>query len=125
MSAIDCRQVYECTLSEKFTAVVDFGDSTAGEETGVLDEGELVSSCTAAIVASPPGATVGTPTLGTPAVNGATVIVLGRTCDIGEAVTVLVTCANDQAYGTYEVRLTATTSLSHIRKRDFIFNVVP
>ena len=101
--------------SEARTATVDFGENTAGQETGVLDAGETVSSCTIACTTKPSGAA--DPTMGSVSVNGSVVYVNGRSCSAGEAVSVLLTMASDQTYGRYVFTLTATTSSSHVLKR--------
>ena len=123
MSDIECPQVREMTRGESDTMSVDFGENTAGQETGVLTDSVTISSCTASTFTKPSGAADFT--LGTPAVISTTKYLLGRTVSSGEGVTCSVEIAADQAYGRYVVQFVATLSSGKIRKRRCVVNVVP
>lgn len=87
---------------------IDWGENTAGVETGVLKNGDTVSSCTVAVSTKPSGAA--DPTFGSVTVNSTALYVNGRSCSAGEATTVSITAASDQAYGLYRLKFTATTT---------------
>ena len=94
---------------------IDWGLNTAGSETGMLKNGDTVSSCVVALDDSPTGST--TPTLGSVSVNSGAVYVNSRLCQIGEATTCLVTMLSNQAYGKYRLKFTATTTNGEIIPR--------
>lgn len=94
---------------------IDWGENTAGEETGVLKSGDTVSSCVVAVDAKPSGAA--DPTLGAVSVPGSSLIVNGRTCTAGEATTCMITTAADQAYGNYRLKFTTTTANAFVLPR--------
>jgi hypothetical protein len=121
MSELTCQQVYTVGRSERRSVTVDYGENTAGSETGALKAGDTLSSVTASTTTKPSGAA--DPTLGSPSVNGTAVYVNGRSCSAGEAVSMLVTQASDQTYGRYVVTMTGTTTNGEIIPRKIVFNV--
>jgi hypothetical protein len=107
---------------ETNTICVDWGENTAGQETGVLKAGDTVASCTITVYSKPTGAT--DPTLGSVSVNATALHVNERSCSAGEATTCSITTASDQTAGVYTFKLTATTTNSKVIPRYVRVNVV-
>jgi len=121
MSELTCKQVYTLGRSEVRACAVDFGENTAGQETGVLKAGDTVSSGTIAVSDKPAGAT--DPTLGAVSVNGSGIYVNGRLCSAGEAVSFQVTTGASQTLGRYVLLLTVVTTNGETIKRRLLFDV--
>ena len=121
--SVTCPGQPEVARSQATRVVIDWGENTAGEETGMLKAGDTVSSCVVALDDSPTGST--TPTLGSVSVNTTAVFVNGRSCSASEATTCLVTMGSTQTYGKYRLKFTATTANSEIIPRYVVLNVVP
>jgi hypothetical protein len=119
---IDCAQVYDVARGTVQSITVDWGENTAGSETGILDAGDTVSSCTVSVDSKPVGAS--DPTFGSVSVNAAAVYVNGRSCSAGEAVSVTMTLSASQAYGSYRLKLTASTTNGFTVPRYCLFRVV-
>jgi hypothetical protein len=100
---------------------VDLGESTAGQETGVLKAGDTVASGTIAVTDKPTGAT--DPTLGAVSVNSSATYVNGRSCSAGEAVAFQVTTGASQTLGRYVLLLTVVTTNGETIKRRLLFDV--
>ena len=94
---------------------IDWGENTAGSETGLLKAGDTVASAVVALHDSPAGST--TPTLGSVSVNGSALYVNGRSCSASEATTFTVTTSSTQTYGEYILKVTATTTNSYVFPR--------
>lgn len=106
--SLEASQVYDVPRSTVQSISIDWGENTAGTETGVLDAGDTVTSCAVAVDSKPSGAA--DPTFGSVTVNSGAVYVNGRSCSAGEATSVTMTLASDQAYGAYRLKFTATTT---------------
>lgn len=94
---------------------IDWGDNTAGIETGALKAGDTVASCVVALAESPSGST--TPTLGSVTVNVTALFVNGRSCAAGQATSCTVTMGAAQTVGRYVLKFTATTTNSFVLPR--------
>ncbi len=101
---------------------IDWGENTAGSETGMLKNGDTVESCVIALDDSPTGST--TPTLGSVSVNVADVYINRRSCSAGEATTCLVTMLASQTYGRYRLKFTAITTNGEVIPRFVVLNCV-
>jgi hypothetical protein len=121
MSELTCKQVYTLGRSEVRACAVDLGESTAGQETGVLKAGDTVASGTIAVSDKPSGAT--DPTLGAVSVNSSATYVNGRSCSAGEAVAFQVTTGVGQTLGRYVLLLTVVTTNGETIKRRLLFDV--
>lgn len=119
---IECKQIYDVARSTVQAVSIDWGENTSGEETGVLDAGDTVSSCVVAVDSKPIGAD--DPTFGSVSVNASAVVINGRTCSAGEATSVTMTLGATQSYGAYRLRFTATTTNGFTIPRWVRFNVV-
>mgnify|MGYP007059485210 CR=1 FL=1 len=108
MSVLTAPEVRTFARSEVNGIDIDWGENTAGSETGTLKAGDTVSSCVVAVESKPSGAA--DPTFGSVSANGSDLVVNDRTCSAGEATSVQVTMASDQAYGEYKLKFTATTA---------------
>lgn len=108
MNNLIAPQSYELARSEVRTFTVDWGENSAGTETGELKAGDTVASGTVAVESKPSGAS--DPTLGSVSVNATAVFVNGRSCSAGEATTFQVTLGSSQTYGRYVLKCTATTT---------------
>jgi len=112
---ITSAQIRAMARGETNTLVIDWGENTAGQETGVLKAGDTVASCTAAVYAKPPGAD--DLILGAVSPNATTVYINGRACSAGEATSGNVTTASNQSAGLYVLRYTATTTNGKVLPR--------
>ena len=121
MSELTCKQVYTLGRSEVRACAVDLGESTAGQETGVLKAGDTVASGTIAVNDKPTGAT--DPTFGAVSVNSTAIYVNGRSCSAGEAVAFQVTTGASQTLGRYVLLLTVITTNGETIKRRLLFDV--
>lgn len=106
---------------ETNTIDIDWGENTAGSETGVLKAGDTVASCAVSLDDSPSGST--TPTIGSVTVNATALYVNGRECSAGEATICTVTTGATQGYGAYRLKFTATTTNSKVIPRYVVINV--
>ena len=113
--SLEAAQVYDVPRSTVQSISIDWGENTAGTETGVLDSGDTVASCVVVVDSKPSGAA--DPTFGTVSVNGTAVYVNGRSCSAGEATSVTMTLASDQTYGAYRLKFTATTTAGFVIPR--------
>lgn len=113
--SITSPEIRVMAKGETNTIVIDFGENTAGAETGVLKAGDTVSTATVSVDSKPSGAT--DPTLGSASANGSAVYVNGRSCSAGEAVSFNITTASDQTAGIYRLKVTATTANSKVIPR--------
>lgn len=121
----EAPQRYSMHRSESRHIVIDWGENTAAQKTGVLAAGDTVSTCAVALNQSPTGST--TPTLASVSVPGSNASnddINGRVWSAGEATSCLVTCLSNQTYGQYRLRFTATTTNGEIIDCDTIINVV-
>jgi hypothetical protein len=119
--SLEAAQVYDVPRSTVDSVTVDWGENTSGTETGVLDAGDTVASCVVAVDSKPSGAA--DPTFGSVVVNSTSVVINGRTCSAGEATSVTMTLASDQAYGSYRLKFTATTTNGFSKPRYCRFRV--
>lgn len=94
---------------------VDWGENTAGQETGALKGGDTVASCTVSVDSKPVGAA--DPTLGSVSLVTSGEYVLRRQVSTGEATKGLVTMASTQAVGWYQLRYVATTTNGNVIPR--------
>lgn len=120
MSRLDAPQIYYMARGEVRRTATDWGENTAGTETGVLKAGDTVASCTAAIASDNKPTGADDLTLGSVTVPGTSTDIDGRTCSTGEWTQMTITAAADQAYGPYKITLTATTTAGEIVKRNII-----
>lgn len=109
---MSANQIHELRRGEKRPFAIDYGENTAGASTGPLPPGDTVASATATTVSKPTDAD--DPTIGAVTVNSVAEYVNGRSCSAGEAVRFAVTLASDQAYGEYEIKVTATTTGGYV-----------
>ena len=119
--SLEAAQVYDVPRSTVQAISIDWGENTSGTETGVLDAGDTVASAVVAVDGKPSGAA--DPTFGSVVVNSTSVVINGRTCSAGEAVAVTMTLASDQAYGSYRLKVTATTANGFVLPRYVRFRV--
>ena len=115
MSSLTAKQVRTVAKGETNRIDIDWGENTAGSETGVLKAGDTVSSCTVSVQTKPQGAS--DPTLGSVTVNGSALSVNGRSCSAGEATTCTLTTGASQTEGLYVLKFTATTANSYVLPR--------
>lgn len=108
-------EIRQMAQGETNTICIDWGENTAGQETGVLKAGDTVASCTVSVVTKPTGAT--DPTLGSVSANGTALYVNGRSCSAGEATTNNITTGSSQTAGIYLLKYTATTANSKVLPR--------
>jgi hypothetical protein len=106
--SISASEIGTMARGETSKVIIDWGENTAGSETGILKDGDTVVSAVVAVDNKPTLAT--DPTLGSVTVNGAEIYVNDRLCSIGEATTFSITTASDQVYGDYRLKVTATTT---------------
>lgn len=123
MSSLTAKQVRTVGRSETNRIDIDWGENTAGSETGVLKAGDTVSSCTVSVDTKPTGAS--DPTLGSVTVNASALYVNGRSCSAGEATTVSITTGASQTYGNYMLKFIATTANSYVLPRYVSVTVSP
>jgi hypothetical protein len=121
MSDLTCRQVYSVARGELRAVLVDFGENTAGAETGALKAGDTLASATIAVSSKPTGAS--DPTLSAVTVNSGTVYVNGRACSAGEAASCTLTVGASQAFGRYVLLISGTTTNGEIIKRRLLVDV--
>lgn len=122
MSGIVCAELYDVARGTVQSVSVDFGENTAGTETGALKAGDTVASCVVAVDDKPSGAS--DPTFGSVTVNATALYVNGRSCSAGEAVSVTMTLGSTQTYGAYRLKFTATTTNGFTLPRYVRFSVV-
>lgn len=122
MSGIDCQQVYDVARATVQSFSVDWGENTAGSETGILDAGDTVASAIVSVDDKPSGAS--DPTFGSVTVNSSTTYINGRACSAGEATSVTVTIGSSATYGAYRLKITATTANGFTLPRFVRFRVV-
>lgn len=115
MSGIQSSEIRTMAQGETNTLVIDWGENTAGAETGVLKAGDTVASCTVSVVSKPTGAD--DPTLGSVTVPGTSGYVNGRLCTTGEWTQVSVQTGASQTAGEYRLKFTATTTNSKVLPR--------
>lgn len=115
-------QIENMARSEVNTISIDWGENTAGLETGVLKAGDTVTSCVVAVYTKPTGAA--DPTLGSVSVNGSAIYVNDRSCSAGEATYCNITMASDQTAGQYWLKFTATTTNGKVLPRFVRVNVM-
>ncbi len=120
--SIEAQTIADISRGETNTICIDWGENTAGQETGCLKAGDTVSSCAVAVYGKPIGAT--DPTLGTVSVNSQALYVNQRSCSAGEATTCNITTASDQTAGQYRLKFTATTANGKVIPRYVRVNVV-
>lgn len=113
--SITAPQIRTMARGETARIDIDWGENTAGQETGVLKAGDTVASCVVALDDSPSGST--TPTLGSVTVNSTALYVNGRSCSAGEATTMQIITGSTQAYGTYRLKFTTTTTNGYVIPR--------
>lgn len=120
-SDINAAAVPTIARGELNTIFIDWGENTAGQETGALKAGDTVASCVVVVDSKPPGAS--DPTLGSVAANGSSVYVNRRSCSAGEATTCNITAGASQVEGLYRLKFTATTTGGKILPRFVVVNV--
>lgn len=106
--SLTCHEIRTMAVGESQSLDIDWGDSTAGSETGALKNGDTVASCTVSITTKPTDAD--DPTFGAVSVPLTTLYVNGRSCETGEYTTCLVTMAVDQTAGQYVFAWKVTTT---------------
>ena len=121
MSDLTCRQVYSVARGELRAVLVDYGENTAGAETGALKAGDTLASATIAVSSKPTGAS--DPTLSAATINSGTVYVNGRACSAGEAASFTVTIGASQTFGRYVLLISGTTTNGEIIKRRLLVDV--
>ncbi len=121
MSDLTCRQTYSVARGELRAVLVDFGENTAGAETGALKAGDTLASATIAVSGKPTGAS--DPTLSAVTINSGTVYVNGRACSAGEAASFTVTIGASQTFGRYVLLISGTTTNGEIIKRRLLVDV--
>ena len=121
MSDLTCRQTYSVARGELRAVLVDFGENTAGAETGALKAGDTLASATIAVSGKPTGAS--DPTLSGVTVNSGTVYVNGRACSAGEVASFTVTIGASQTFGRYVLLISGTTTNGEIIKRRLLVDV--
>ena len=121
MSDLTCRQTYSVARGELRTVMVDYGENTAGAETGALKAGDTLASATVSVSSKPTGAS--DPTLSSVTVNTGTVYVNGRACSAGEAASFTLTVGASQVYGRYALLISGTTTNGEIIKRRLLVDV--
>ena len=121
MSDLTCRQVYSVARGELRAVLVDFGENTAGAETGALKAGDTLASATISVSSKPTGAS--DPTLSAVTINSGTVYVNGRACSAGEAASFTLTVGASQVYGRYVLLISGTTTNGEIIKRRLLVDV--
>jgi hypothetical protein len=121
MSDLTCRQTYSVARGELRAVLVDYGENTAGAETGALKAGDTLASATIAVSSKPTGAS--DPTLSAVTVNSGTVYVNGRACSAGEAASFTLTVGASQVYGRYVLLISGTTTNSEVIKRRLLVDV--
>lgn len=119
---IQAQQIHDLARGETNTICIDWGENTAGQETGCLKAGDTVVSCVVVVDQKPSGAT--DPTLGSVSVNATALYVNDRACSAGEATTGNITTASDQVAGVYRLKFTATTANGKVIPRYVRVNVV-
>ena len=100
---------------ETNTLIVDWGENTSGQETGVLKSGDTVTSCVVSVLTKPTGASE--PTLGSVTAPNSTEYINGRACSTGEWTKCNIATASDQTLGLYVLKLTATTTNGKVLPR--------
>lgn len=108
-STLIAPQVVTMARGEVNTISIDWGNKTAGSETGALKNGDTVTSCVVAADGTEP-AGMTAPTLGAVTVNSAAQYVNRRSCAAGEATNCNVTTSATQGIGSYQLKFTATTT---------------
>lgn len=118
MSAVTAPQRHSMARGETNSIEIDWGENTAGEESGVLKAGDTVASCVVSVDARPTGALApDDPTLGSVSAGATTSYVNGRSCTAGEWTTVSIVTGASQTYGEYRLKFTATTTNSKVLPR--------
>lgn len=113
--SVSCSERRSIARGETNSIALDWGENTAGSETGALPAGDTVASCTVAVDDKPSGAS--DPTLGSVSVNASTLYVNGRQCSAGEATTCTISAGASQTYGDYRLKFVATTAGSLVLPR--------
>jgi len=108
MSALDCPQSPDVARGTVMPVSIDWGEDTAGTETGSLKAGDTVASCAVTVETKPSGAS--DPTFGSVAANSTALFVNGRSCSAGEATSVTMTVSGTASYGEYRLKFVATTT---------------
>jgi hypothetical protein len=121
MSDLTCRQVYSVARGELRAVLVDFGENTAGAETGALKAGDTLASATVSVSSKPTGAS--DPTLSAVTVNSGTVYVNTQACSAGEAASFTLTVGASQTFGRYVLLISGTTTSGEIIKRRLLVDV--
>ena len=121
MSELTCRQVYTVGRSEVRSIDVDYGENTAGQETGALKAGDTLASATVTVAEKPSGAT--DPTLTSPTINSGTVYVNGRACSAGECATFKATLGAAQTLGRYVLLISGVTTNGETIRRRLLLDV--
>lgn len=93
---------------ETNTLLTDWGENSQGQETGVLKNGDTVSSATVSVDSKPTGAD--DPTLGSVTAPASAEYVNDRSCSAGEWTRFNVTTSATQTAGQYRLKVTATTA---------------
>ncbi len=113
--SLTCKQIQTMARGEIQALDLDWGDNTAGEETGALKDGDAVATCTVSVVDKPLNSV--DPTLGSVSVPVDPLYVNGRLCLDGQYTTCLVTTAANQDYGRYILKFIATTDNGFVLPR--------
>lgn len=121
MSGITADTISNMAQGEVNSLLIDWGENTPGQETGVLKASDTVVSCTVAVDSKPVGAA--DPTFGSVTVNSGALYVNLRSCSAGEATTVNVTMGASQTYGPYRFKFVATTTNGKVIPRYVRVNV--
>ncbi len=116
-----CIQVPDIAKGETNTICLDWGENTAGQETGALKAGDTVASCAVSVDSKPIGAS--DPTFGSVAVNATPLYVNERSCSAGESTTVNITTSSSQTVGLYRLKFIATTTNGKVIPRFIRINV--
>lgn len=106
-----------------WTYELDFGENTDGQETGMLNDGDTVSSVVVSFSGKPSGAD--DPTAGSVTVGADTRYINGRQCSAGEWAKWTVTTASDQSIGEYMMKIVATTANGNTVPLYQGFSVIP
>lgn len=112
MSSLTAPEHHVMARGEVNRILIDWGENTAAEKTGVLSAGDTVSSCVVTVDSKPDGAS--DPTLGSVTVptNTSSDDINGRVWSTGEATLNTITTGSSQTYGTYRLKYVATTANS-------------
>lgn len=124
-----CPQKHTLRLGEIRTLAVDFGENTAGSETGVLRNGDTIATIAEIEVTERP-TDADDPSIYGAAVNSSVITVNGRSCSPGEAITFKAAAGETSSsagdpplVGDYRIKVTVVTTNSERISRDLLLEV--